>query len=222
MHAANAHPGADTIAFAIMPAGVVHRITPATQLPDIVDPVAIEGYTQPGSAPNTRATGGLDARPLIEIDGQHTGNGLFIFASQTALRGLMLHSFSFDVITIGNPAHPVSDVRIEGNLIGFSASGPVHRTSDIGIAVSGKSEFVRIGGLGPEVRNAIAGNISAGIVVGIGEGSPRTDVTIAGNLIGTTLDGMSAAPNGFGIVLGSGTVTVSQVRVGGHYRVKGT
>ena len=53
---AEAAAGADTIAFAIPGAGV-HTITPLTLLPIISQPVTIDGYTQPGSSPNTNPTG---------------------------------------------------------------------------------------------------------------------------------------------------------------------
>ena len=49
---ANTAVGADTIAFAIPGAGV-HTITPLSLLPIIGSSVTIDGYTQPGSAPNT-------------------------------------------------------------------------------------------------------------------------------------------------------------------------
>src|SRR5262245_5991918 len=48
-------PG-DTIAFDIPGAGV-HTIRPTTALPIIRDPVVIDGYTQPGSSPNTLDVG---------------------------------------------------------------------------------------------------------------------------------------------------------------------
>ncbi len=51
---AEAAAGADTIAFAIPGAGV-HTITPLTLLPIISQPLTIDGYTQPGSSPNTNA-----------------------------------------------------------------------------------------------------------------------------------------------------------------------
>src|SRR5262245_60655643 len=44
--------GTDTINFTIAGSGV-HTISPATSLPTITDPLIINGYTQPGSAPNT-------------------------------------------------------------------------------------------------------------------------------------------------------------------------
>src|SRR5262245_40645020 len=53
---ANAAAGADTIAFNI-PGTAVHTILPTTQLPKITGPIVIDGYTQPGSRPNTAGPG---------------------------------------------------------------------------------------------------------------------------------------------------------------------
>src|SRR5215470_14040387 len=53
---ANATPGLDTIAFNIPGAGV-HTITPVTSLDPILDPVLIDGYSQPGSSLNTDPSG---------------------------------------------------------------------------------------------------------------------------------------------------------------------
>lgn len=65
---ANAHPGADTIGFNI-PGSGVHEISVGKDgLPEITDPLTIDGYTQPGAKANTLAVGD-DAIILIRIDG---------------------------------------------------------------------------------------------------------------------------------------------------------
>ncbi len=71
---ANAAPGADTISFAI-PGGGVKTIAPVADLPAITGPVTIDGYTQPGSSPNTLAVGN-NAVILIELEGQVTHSAL--------------------------------------------------------------------------------------------------------------------------------------------------
>src|SRR4051812_35214114 len=53
---ANATVGTNTIAFNI-PGNGVKIISPATQYATIANPVVIDGYTQPGSAPNTLPNG---------------------------------------------------------------------------------------------------------------------------------------------------------------------
>src|SRR5262249_54086375 len=53
---ANNNPGLDMINFAISGSGpfTIQLLSP---LPDITDPVVIEGYTQPGATTNSLATG---------------------------------------------------------------------------------------------------------------------------------------------------------------------
>ena len=63
---ANAAPGADTIAFAI-PGPGVHTIQPQSALPKVTGPVVIDGYTQPGSHPNTNGPG-LDINAVLTVD----------------------------------------------------------------------------------------------------------------------------------------------------------
>src|SRR5204863_1111401 len=66
---ANAIPGPDQIQFNI-PGGGVHTIAPETPLPPLTDGsgVILDGYTQPGSSPNTLPTAD-DAHPRIELSG---------------------------------------------------------------------------------------------------------------------------------------------------------
>jgi hypothetical protein len=53
---ANASAGVDVINFSI-PGSGVQTIAPLSQLPDITGPVAINGYSQPGSSANALAGG---------------------------------------------------------------------------------------------------------------------------------------------------------------------
>src|SRR5260221_11162824 len=81
---ANGNPGTDTIAFNI-PGQGVQTIRPLTPLPPVTDDagVTIDGYTQPGSSPNTLAAGD-NAVLLIELDGSAgfgQGTGLTLASS---------------------------------------------------------------------------------------------------------------------------------------------
>ncbi|MEO5719651.1 MAG: hypothetical protein ABIR29_13915, partial [Chthoniobacterales bacterium] len=78
---ANAHPGADTIAFDIPGDGVQEITAGDLGLPEITDPVTIDGYTQPGAKVNSLAVGD-DAIILVRIDGVYTyaSDGLRISA----------------------------------------------------------------------------------------------------------------------------------------------
>ena len=94
--AANAAAGADTIEFAILPAGVVHVILiSGSELPALEDDLVIDGYTQAGASPNTSATGGLNTQLRIQL--QPTAppiDGLRVIGSRVTIRGLALIIFS--------------------------------------------------------------------------------------------------------------------------------
>ncbi|MCS6803659.1 MAG: hypothetical protein NZ823_00770, partial [Blastocatellia bacterium] len=110
---ANASPGADLIVFNITPAGA-KTISPTSPLPAIVEPVTIDGTTQPG----------FSGSPIIELNGTDAGagaNGLLITATSSVVRGLVINRFGFDGIRVevngGN--------MIEGNFIGIDVTGTV-------------------------------------------------------------------------------------------------
>ena len=70
---ANFAAGIDSINFNISGAGV-KTILPNSILPDIIQPLTIDGYTQPGASVNTALTTD-NAVILIEIDGTNAGAG---------------------------------------------------------------------------------------------------------------------------------------------------
>src|SRR5512137_1235387 len=63
----NATPGANLVQFNL-PGNGVHTIAPLTPLPLITNSLTIDGYSQPGTNPNTLATGN-NAVLLIRLDG---------------------------------------------------------------------------------------------------------------------------------------------------------
>jgi hypothetical protein len=74
---ANVTFGADAINFAIPGTGVKTIAVGATglgALPAITDSVSIDGYTQPGASPNTKAVGN-DAALKIQLAGSSAGSG---------------------------------------------------------------------------------------------------------------------------------------------------
>jgi len=119
-------PGtSNLIVFNISGSGV-HTIVPATQLPDITQPLEIDGYTQPGSSPNTNPPGqGDNAVILIELSGAIAppgSSGLSIQADECGVRGLVINQFQADAIDIGSGSFSASDGVIEGNFIGTNAT----------------------------------------------------------------------------------------------------
>jgi len=160
---ANAASGLDSISFAI-PGGGVKTISPTSPLPTITGAVIIDGYTQPGSNPNTHATGGLNTLLMIELNGINAGGpsvqGLTITGGGSTVKGLVINRFSgygiFMTTSGGN--------TIQGNFLGTDPTG----TADLGNSGNGVSAGVgsssnSIGGTTPGARNLISGNNANGV-----------------------------------------------------------
>ncbi|MSU58715.1 MAG: hypothetical protein EXS35_11155 [Pedosphaera sp.] len=181
----------DRIEFNITGAGV-QIISPASALPEITDPVTIDGYTQPGSATNSSANA-FNGTLLIRLSGVSAGtgaNGLTILAGNTTVRGLLITGFpgtAGDGIEISGPGNNV----IEGNIIGLDSAAADQGSSGNGVLISVSSSNL-IGGTAVSARNVISGNASDGIEI---NGPVARGNQIYGNLIGTDFTGTSNRNN---------------------------
>jgi titin len=195
---ANAAPGADRIVFNIPGVGI-HTISPLSTLPDLTDDAGatIDGYTQPGSSPNTLAIGD-NAVLLIEVSGaaavQGT-TGLTVRSSNNSIRGLVVNGFDSGIRIWSGTGNGV-----RGCFLGTNSSGIVASPNRVGITLvsSDPGTVVNsgglIGGLDPASRNIISGNSQGGVGIGLGVSA----AVIAGNYIGTNAAGALALPNGEG------------------------
>ena len=195
---ANASPGTDTIAFNI-PGGGVHTITPLSALPFLTDPVMIDGYTQPGTRPNTLADG-TNAVLLVELDGSAAGlttNGLNVFTDNSVIRGLVINRF-FDAVRLSGSGN-----ALEGNFLGTDVTGTLPLGNrGYGVEITGVAPSNRVGTNGDGVddaaeRNLISGNgIQAPLAAGVWiHGAEAAGNVVAGNLIGTNAAGDAALGN---------------------------
>ncbi|UCE18635.1 MAG: hypothetical protein JSV84_17585, partial [Gemmatimonadota bacterium] len=195
---ANTNPGKDIINFNIPGTGP-HRIQPITGLPAVSDPVTIDGYTQPGSSPNTNPVGqGLNTVLKIILDGSSSdgGIGLDITAGSCTVRGLVIQNFGIYGIDLWASGSNI----IRGNFIGTNSSGTASGGNFHGIMVEPSSSNNIIGGTTADARNLISGNIDNGIVL---YGS--TGNVVQGNLIGTDRTGMNDLGNsGPGLMIDAG------------------
>ena len=214
---ANANFGDDVIEFDINGSGV-HTIFLSSGLPAITQPVIIDGYSQPGSSPNTNPVGqGLNTSLKIEITGNIVGLDpcLTINAGNSDLLAMIIQGLVIDAC--GGPGILVGSggdgTWIVGNFIGTDPSGSfsqegqsdgVHIEAETG-AVLG----VVIGGSTPFARNLISGSKDHGVYAGGADGT-----VIAGNLIGTNAAGTAAIPSSI-FVDGVFILASSSVRIGG-------
>lgn len=204
--------GPDEIHFNISGTGV-QTISPVSALPEIAEPVIIDGYTQPGASPNTQAVGN-NAVLRIELDGTTAGfsDGLAIRTSNSVIRGLVINRFSQAGISVSEIGNVVA-----GNFIGTDPTGTLDRGNGRdGIFVANFFQPIAasdntIGGNTPADRNLISAN-GNGI-----PGDPRNGITldqvtstfIYGNYIGTNAAGTAKLGNyqsGIGIYRGSNNV----------------
>ncbi|HEX5691127.1 MAG TPA: hypothetical protein VFX76_14030, partial [Roseiflexaceae bacterium] len=176
------------IAFAI-PGGGVRTIVLAQPLPTLSDETGattIDGYTQPGSHPNTLAQLS-DAAIRVQIKSTAvitpaTLEALHITSKGNTVRGLALFTFRRSIFAFGPAA---TDNVIAGNYIGTDAAGayaaPAASASGNGVELSQGAARNRIGGAAPADRNVISGNAKNGIATFNG-GTDHN--VILGNLIG--------------------------------------
>jgi hypothetical protein len=177
----------NTIAFAIPGTGP-HTIAPASALPDITEPVTIDGFTQANAAPNTLPDGN-NAVLQIRLDGAGAfgANGLRLRASGSQVRGLSITRFPGEGVRINGASNCV----VAGNFIGLAPDGFARANNGSGVQVF-DSPGNRIGGAAPADRNVLSGNFTAGVhLLGVG----ASNNVVEGNFIGTSPDGAAARAN---------------------------
>ncbi len=199
---ANATPGLDTISFAIPGAGP-HSIQPATQLPQITDPVLIDGFSQPGAVANSNPFGSpVNASLMVELNGNGgggTGLSLASGSSGSTIQGLVIRDFSS--VGIGLFGSGGGNV-IRGNFIGTDPTGTIASgNGNDGIQVQSSNNV--IGGPNASDRNVIADNPNSGVGLGLAASLN----TVQGNYIGTDISGTASLGNFRGVnVNGSGNL----------------
>lgn len=190
--------GNDIISFAIPGTGP-HVISPASALPQLSDPVTIDGFTQTNAAANT-LTNGLNTVLQIHLNGSSAGagvDGLQVAISGCITRGLAITGFTQDGVDISRG----TGISIEGCFIGMTPDG-LTRAGNLGSGVNLSSSNAIanfIGGETPAARNLISANTSYGVAIN----SARQNI-VAGNLIGTDLTGTLSRGNTNSGVLVSG------------------
>lgn len=203
---ANANPGADNILFDL-PEGGSMTISLTSALPNIIEAVFINGYSQSGSAQGTIA--GRTIR--INIDGTALPAATNIFnvlSTNVTIAGLAIYKSTNYGIYIGQGA----TAKIWGNYIGTDSTG---LSTTLGNTLSGiqsnafsglGNSGISIGVDGDGVNDANEGNlISCNGEDGVFFWRTSSS-TIAGNIIGLNKNGLGA---GFGNVRNGILLTVN-------------
>jgi CSLREA domain-containing protein len=181
------------------------RIMPDSNLPAIVYPVVIDGYTQTGAVENTDPTC-QDGILRIELAGEliNGGTGLNLQAGNSTIKGLTINRFiNYDSEEEGTGQGIKITVNggniITGNFIGTDISGMVagegleqFTGNQVGILISGVGNNT-IGGpvtdsSNATLRNLISANGEEGIEI---EGGTANGNKIQGNFIGTDAHGIA-------------------------------
>lgn len=204
----NGETGTDTIEFNITE-GCVNDIciigvdiASNNQLPNIIDPVSIDGSTQPGNA--AVCTSAIPDRPpyRVVIEGDGTLRGLHPeFGSDgSVIRGLNIRNFETGI----DIARSDNNV-VECNFIGTDETGTVAGPGNTGngILFSCDSSNNVVGGTSDADGNLLSGNGGDGVQFFAGfDCSPQNGNvpemnSVLGNFIGTQKDGISPLGNVF-------------------------
>ena len=162
-----------------------------SQLPHLWDSgVTIDGNTQSQFI----GTDTNELGPEIVIDGSNAGEaeGLYIYANSTAISGITIHSFMYDLIILQGDSNTVSGCYIGPGITGMERMA----SRGLGIRVF-QGSYNMIGGPDSEDRNIISSNQSHGIDIY----SDSHDNRIQNNYIGVTRDGSDTLSNDHGIYM---------------------
>jgi len=203
---ANQVPGPDRITFAI-PGAPPFRIDVGVDgLPTITESVSIDGYTQPGSAPNS-ASVGFNGVVRIEVTAGFQFNGTRLFEFGTGSSGSRLRGVSMvktgESIDMGVFVHDADSISLDGNMIGVDPTGFSTDGLDSAVVIADATRSIGIGGADADRRNIIVGRSTDLLLRG-------DDHRIDGNFFGrhpafaalSEPDGQNVAVFGTGIRIG--------------------
>ena len=195
----------DAIEFNIIGTGP-HTIAPANALPNIADPVTMDGETQPGADCGVDIPS-RDLRVILDgslVAGLADGVVLGPGSDGSVVRGLAVHQWTSNGVVIGAS----TGNTVECNNIGTDVTGTVDLGNGFnGVAISNGADGNMIGGTGG-AGNLISGNDLHGVHID----NASTNV-VQGNNIGTDAAGAADLGNtGDGVRIENGA---AETTIGG-------
>ncbi|HEX4858908.1 MAG TPA: hypothetical protein VFV17_07800, partial [Usitatibacteraceae bacterium] len=186
------------ITFDLGPAG--GTISPTTPLPPITCAgTVVNGYSHPGSSPNTSPTD-WNANLKVTLDGSLCGG----------CTGLQLNAAGLDVKGINFTNWPAQAVGMTANSGNSTVRGNYFFQNTVGVATGGASG-VKIGELpNAEDRNVIVHSVNAGVQI-----NGDTNASVSNNLIGLGAGG-TTGPNTIGVFNNSATNTIVKKNIIAH------
>lgn len=185
----NQTTNAEVIRFNV-PGGCPATITLTTPLPTVTSPVTIDGFSQPGSAPNESSTA-YDGVHCVKVRSGEAAHALRLQPPADrvqAVRGVQFEGFTdAQVIVDGD-----GSARVQGNVFTRYVAVNTVRPVDA-IRVTG-SDGTEIGGDDAAQRNVVLFAQEAGVHLAGG-----TARIVQNNLVGLRIDGYGDGGNGVGI-----------------------
>ncbi len=189
-------------------ANVIHLALP---LPDITQNLRIDGYSQPGSSPNS-STLGNNAVPCVGIvgDGSNQTHALRVASGGAALEinGIAFGGFTTAAVRLSSG----SGHYLWGNQFGGSLGATALGNNAINVLLDGSSSGSLVGGSAPMQQNLLNSAFQYGVQIAGGSGGNQ----IQGNYVGMAANGRSFASNGTGIFIATDHNVISGNVVSGN------
>lgn len=179
----------------------VKTINIGSRLPYLTNPagMTIDGYSQPGSVPNTDPLVS-NANLMIQLVGPNWKDfpGLIFtnagsrISGFNKVRGLSLYQFSRPIWMLGG----THDNLVVGNFLCTNAAGtalsPAQITGNSGVLIQKGAHDIVVGTSAPDDRNVLSGCPHHGVAT---YNSPTRRITIQNNIIGLNPAGTARLPN---------------------------
>lgn len=196
----------------------VYTIYISGQLPPLVsDGTIIDATTQPGYAGHPIIA--LDASQVIP-ETEYTIGGVYIYAGNCALRGLIIDNFTDSGINL--LYNYAASNEIQGCYIGVAGDGTTAAPNQYeGVNIAAGAQANVIGGTNVSQRNVISGNNGYGLTITVTNSNGNM---ILGNYIGLDASGsfaLSNAASGIGIWGGSSSNVIGGAIAGARNVISG-